>query len=122
MNKLSDYAISNHYSQFGEDGILEEIFNRLERHVTLDGWCSEFGAWDGVYLSNTCHLIRNKNYKAVLIEGDNSKVRELNKNFPSNDVIKILRFVTFEGDNSLDSKNVEKNDDISMPFEWWKQE
>lgn len=103
MNSLRDYAACNHYSQFGEDGILEEILNRIAKHVDLDGWCSEFGAWDGVQSSNTCYLIRKKNYKAVLIEGDKSKIRELNKNFPSKDVIKIHRFVNFEGKNSLDS-------------------
>ena len=101
--KLSSYASSKYYSQDGEDGILEEILKRIKRHVSLDGWCSEFGAWDGVYLSNTCHFIKNQSYKAVLIEGDISKVKLLNKNFPSNDVIKVCRFVSFEGKNSLDS-------------------
>ena len=48
--------------------------------VKLDKWCVEFGAWDGVYCSNTCHLIRDKGYKAVLIEGDKSKFSELKKN------------------------------------------
>jgi hypothetical protein len=102
MNLLSNYASSNYYSQFGEDGILEEILKRIEKHVSLDGWCSEFGAWDGVHLSNTCHLIRNKNYKAVLVEGNISRVKELNKNLPSNDVIKVCRFVSFDGKNSLE--------------------
>ena len=103
MKPLSEYAASKYYSQFGEDGILEEILNRIEKDVDLDGWCSEFGAWDGVHLSNTCYFIRQKNYKAVLIEGDKSKVKQLNKNLPSKDVIKIHRFVNFEGENSLDS-------------------
>lgn len=103
MKPLIDYAACKYYSQHGEDGILEEILNRIEKHVDLDGWCSEFGAWDGVHLSNTCYFIRQKNYKAVLIEGDKSKVEQLNKNLPSKDVIKIHRFVNFEGENSLDS-------------------
>ena len=89
-------------SQFGEDGIIEEILNRISRASMLDGWCVEFGAWDGIHLSNTCNLIQNKNYKAVLIEADVKKHKDLCKNFPSHDVIKICQFVTLDGDSTLD--------------------
>ena len=89
-------------SQFGEDGIIEEILNRISQAVTLDNWCVEFGAWDGVHLSNTCNLIKNKSYKAVLIEANIKKHRGLCKNFPSKDVIKICQFVTFDGASTLD--------------------
>ena len=57
------------YSQFGEDGILLEILSRLG-DKNLDKWCVEFGARDGISDSNTFNLIKNHNYKAVLIEGD----------------------------------------------------
>ena len=103
MRDLSSFADNRYYSQCGEDGIVEEILNRLSAHISLDGWCSEFGAWDGVLSSNTCHFIREKGYKAVLIEGDEGKVRDLRKNFPQEDVHKVHRFVSFEGENSLDS-------------------
>jgi hypothetical protein len=33
-----------------------------------DKWCMEFGAWDGQFLSNTCNLIENGDYSAVMIE------------------------------------------------------
>ena len=62
----------------------------------LDNWCIESGAWDGVHLSNTCDLIQNKNYKAVLIEADVKRHRNFCKNFPSQDVLKIYRFLTFD--------------------------
>ena len=42
----------------------------------LDNWCIESVAWDGVHLSNTCDLIQNKNYKAVLIEADVQKTQK----------------------------------------------
>lgn len=103
MNNLQYYSVSKYYSQNGEDGILEEILKRLKRHINLDGWCSELGALDGVHLSNTCYLIKNMFYKSVLIEGDISKFKKLNKNFPSDDQIKVCRFVSFESENSLDS-------------------
>ena len=45
----------NIFSQNGEDGIIEEIFKRL--NDVSDKKCCEFGAWDGKHLSNTCNLI-----------------------------------------------------------------
>ena len=90
------------YSQSGEDGIIAEILQRIEKEHQLDLWCVELGAWDGVYFSNTCNLIRDKNYKAVLIEGEKKRLRDLIKNHPAESVIKICRFVDFEGPNSLD--------------------
>ncbi len=98
---LSEYA-QNAYSQHGEDGIIEEMLARIGASFDLDGWCVEFGAWDGIYLSNTYNLIKNKNYNAVLIEGDNNKYNELCENIPSSDIIKIRHFVEFDGDASLD--------------------
>ena len=102
MEALSDFARNNHYSQNGEDGIVDEILERLKKHVQLDFWCCEFGAWDGVYLSNTCYFIREKNYRAILIEGNSKKVHQLNKNFPDDKIIKENRLVAFEGENSLE--------------------
>ena len=66
----------NNYSQFGEDGILDEILERLGKKISLNRWCVEFGAWDGISCSNTCNLIRHKNYKGILIESDRKKYQE----------------------------------------------
>ena len=57
------------YSQFGEDGIIQEIIKRVGEK-NLDKWCVEFGAKDGISDSNTYNLIKNLDYNAVLIEGD----------------------------------------------------
>ncbi len=54
-------------SQFGEDGILEEIFCRLGEGGKL---CVEFGASDGKAASNTWNLWANRGWSAVLIETD----------------------------------------------------
>lgn len=116
MKDLSTYAENKFFSQYGEDGIIEEILQRLSHHIDLDGYCSEFGAWDGVHLSNTCYLIRNMDYSAVLIEGDEDRVADLNRNFPQDNVQKIHRFVTFEGENSLD--NIYKQCEIPKNFDF----
>lgn len=89
------------YSQAGEDGILEKI---LEILPSNDKWCVEFGAWDGVYLTNTRHLILAKDYSAVLVEADRNRFLELQANYAQQGsrVIPINCFVGFGDDDNLD--------------------
>lgn len=91
------------YSENGEDGVVAEILHRISKESSLDKWCVEFGAWDGVYASNTCKMIRENGYNAVLIEGDPKRVEQLNNNLPQNNVIKICRFIDFEGKDTLEN-------------------
>jgi len=104
----------NIFSQFGEDGIIEEIFKRLSD--ISDKRCCEFGAWDGKFCSNTCNLIINHNYEAILIEPDKKKFNELNINFPDKKIIKINKFVNFSGENSLD--NILENNSFNKDFDF----
>lgn len=92
---------ANVHSQFGEDGILSALFDIIGR---ANRWCVEFGAWDGVYLSNTCDLIRRHGWKAVQIEGSAKKFETLKANFAGNDNVRqICALVGFErGVNTLD--------------------
>jgi hypothetical protein len=89
------------FSQWGEDGIIEEILKRLKN--VSDKQCCEFGAWDGKFLSNTYNLIANHNYEAILIEANVKLFNELNINFPEKKIIKINKFVNFAGENTLDN-------------------
>lgn len=77
---LDQFARKVH-SQNGEDGIIEKVFEIIE---AKNKWCVEFGAWDGIYLSNTCNLIRNHGWSAVHIEGNAEKFAELRSNFAGN--------------------------------------
>src|SRR5262245_51764346 len=77
----------NEHSQFGEDGIIEEIF-RIAGPRTR--WCVEFGAWDGVHLSNTCNLLRRHNWKGVLIEGDPERHAHIRQNHPDPEQVHSL--------------------------------
>ena len=96
---LIDHA-RNVYSQFGEDGVIEAVLNTIGQPTR---WCVEFGAWDGIHLSNTCNLIKNCDYSAVLIEANPKKVRRLKRNFKGNRrVVAIEALVGFENDNNLD--------------------
>lgn len=65
--KLSDFA-SNTYSQFGEDGMIAEVFRRIG--IGERACCVEFGAADGISCSNTAQLWKHDGWRAVLIETD----------------------------------------------------
>lgn len=96
---LADHARDVH-SQNGEDGILERIFSLLD---VTEGACVEFGAWDGIHLSNT-RLLIEQGWRGVLIEADPAKFVELQANtsrFPG--VVCQNRFVGFEPPGDLDT-------------------
>lgn len=104
MNKepqwLLDY-VSNTHSQTGEDGIIAKILSLLPE---TDGWCVEFGAWDGIHLSNVRKLILEERYRAVLIEGDSRKFQSLRNNYALNDEVHTVNaFVGFDAANGLDN-------------------
>ena len=100
-------------SQHGEDGIIEKI---LEVINDSDKWCVEFGSWDGKKLSNTYNLIANKDYSAVLIEGDKQRFKDLLNTFESNSkVTPVNSFVGFNVDDNLDT--ILKNSEIPKNFD-----
>jgi hypothetical protein len=92
----------NVYSQNGEDGILEEIMRRLDIY---QGTIVDIGAWDGLWLSNTTlALKKNPKMKALYIESDPEKVKNLQKlakKIPS--IVSVCAFVEPTGENSLDN-------------------
>ncbi len=91
-------------SQFGEDGIIEYLFSKID--ISEVPWCVEFGAWDGEYLSNTYNLVFNKGFNCVYIEGDNQKAIDLKnkvKKLENQSIFVLNSFVESEGENSLDS-------------------
>ena len=104
----------NIYSQDGEDGIIEELLKRLNIET---GWVCEFGAWDGIHLSNTFNLVQNKNFNAVFIEGDKIKYKDLlntvNK-FPK--IIPIEAYVD-HNDTSDSLDNILERTDIPTDFD-----
>lgn len=54
----------NDFSQNGEDGIIEELFRRIGIEAKT---CCEFGAWDGIYLSN-CRRLIDQGWQTLFIE------------------------------------------------------
>ncbi len=86
----------NVYSQCGEDGILEEIFKRLNIKT---GFFIEFGAADGIWFSNSRYLWE-KGWSGVMIEADNSRFGLLAKRYANDTrMLCIHDFVTWQDDD-----------------------
>ena len=66
------------FSQFGEDGVIEKIFEIIE---PTQRFCVEFGASDGVKFSNMRNLILNHGWKSFQIEGDPKRAARLAENY-----------------------------------------
>lgn len=97
----------NYFSQDGEDGIIEKLLEELNLGQNL--FVCEFGAWDGIHLSNTFNLVIKHNATALMIEGDHEKYKDLLKTSKKHtNIIPVNKFVMPNGDNSLD-KILEKN-------------
>ncbi|MFY7697184.1 MAG: hypothetical protein ACOVQK_12630, partial [Cyanobium sp.] len=96
-----DHYAANVVSQNGEDGILAEIFRRIQPRSKL---CVEFGAWDGKHLSNTWALWHQEGWSAVLIEGDRERYLQLQQLISSFASVKAVHaYVAATGSSSLDS-------------------
>lgn len=83
----------NKYSQNGEDGIIAEILLRLR--ISSGSFC-EFGAWDGIHLSNT-YSLAEAGWSGVYIEGDAEKYKDLVttcSKLPGQKVMPVLAFVS----------------------------
>lgn len=72
---LSKVERVNHFSQYGEDGLLEAIFAKIG---TTNKHAAECGASDGLFFSNTRYLIL-QGWSATLIEPDEFSFQKLTK-------------------------------------------
>ena len=88
-NDLYNHIYDKH-SQRGHDGIIEKILKEL----SIDkGYFVEFGAWDGIHLSN-CRKLYEDGWNGCFIEGDVNKYTTLCNNYKDNEnIICINKFV-----------------------------
>ncbi|MBF0294844.1 MAG: FkbM family methyltransferase [Magnetococcales bacterium] len=101
-SRILSVGAKNITSQCGEDGVLINIFNRIG--VTASGpWCVEFGAGNGMALSNTLNLIEANHWNAVLIEGDRERFEVLRALHRDNERVHAIHgIVGWEGSEALD--------------------
>tara|TARA_A200000113_G_scaffold8996_2_gene9090 strand:- start:586 stop:1437 length:852 start_codon:yes stop_codon:yes gene_type:complete len=81
------HFFSNVHSQIGQDGILAEIFKRLKINKGL--FC-EFGAWNGVYLSN-CRKLFEEGWNGIFIEANKKKFKALENEYRDFSNIKCIK-------------------------------
>jgi hypothetical protein len=89
---------SNIYSQNGEDGILDFIFRKIGKGAAV---CCEFGAWDGLHLSN-CRKLILEGWRCVMIEGELDRYEKLRANYAGNPNVYPVNCFVDNGDNSVD--------------------
>jgi hypothetical protein len=98
--RLIEYGL-NHYSQFGEDGIIAKIYEVIGTGSKI---AVEFGAWDGFHFSNTATLwAHDKSWKGILIEGDAKRFQELQKNIAGYNCVAINAMVGIKKDDCLET-------------------
>ncbi len=104
---------NNIFSQNGEDGIITQLC--IELNIGK-GWFCEFGAWDGIYLSN-CYNLLTKGWNGIMIEGDSEKYIDLltTKSKHEGQLNVINKFVGINGQDSLD--NILINTSIPRDFD-----
>jgi hypothetical protein len=85
----------NHFSQNGEDGILERIFHLIGTETKT---CCEFGAWDGVHLSNTRNLLL-RGWSGLLIEAEPKRFAKLRQNYSANQRAKCVHRLIADADD-----------------------
>ena len=74
------------FSQNDEDIFILEMFKKKK---VVNCFFFEFGAWDGVYLSN-CRLLYENNWSGCFVEYDKKKFQELQNNYQENKNIILI--------------------------------
>lgn len=92
----------NYFSQCGEDGIIEKLFEILN---IKEGWIVEFGCSDGMLFSNSRHhYLKNKNHNLLLIDKDHELYAKAIKNYIGyNNVFVLNEEITENGRSSLNN-------------------
>lgn len=93
-----------YYSYSGEDGIIEEILRRID---VKNGFFIEFGAGDGICLSNT-KFLADKGWKGLYIEIKPSSYKKLVKNYKNYPNIKCLNQKITYSDTQRDGKTIDR--------------
>lgn len=91
--------LRNVHSQYGEDGLLEYV---LEHLTNCPRYFVEFGAWDGLHLSN-CAYLAEQGWAGCFIEGEPDRARDARRNYANVAGVTVkTAYVMPQGDGSLD--------------------
>lgn len=104
------------FAQNNEDKIIIDLF--LKKNIK-NGVFIEFGAWDGVHLSN-CKLLADHNWSGFFIEGNSLRFEDCKKNYKDNNKIKVLnKFIDekYTLNNLIKENNIDKIDVLSIDID-----
>jgi hypothetical protein len=105
---LLDYA-ANVTSQYGEDGILAQVFATIPPPAAGPRWCVDVGAGDGIEFSNTRQLIlppqlNGQAWHSIQIEADKARARDLRCLYVANGNVAVVETAVGWGpSDSLDA-------------------
>lgn len=99
MTERLDQYVANTFSQFGEDGCIKHIFEKVGEGSRV---AVEFGAGDGMSCSNTAVLWHDAGWTALLIEADPARFGSLEDNTKAHgNAICRRAFITPTGPESI---------------------
>ena len=104
------------FAQFNEDIFIFDVFKKKKVN---DGIFIEFGAWDGVHLSN-CKLLADNKWGGFFIEGNKKRYEDCKKNYFENKRIEVInKFIdkNFTLDNLINDYKIEKIDLLSIDID-----
>jgi hypothetical protein len=104
MNKYDAYY-KNIYSQFGEDGIIQYLIDKL--HIKTNGESCEVGMI-GTNWSNTFNLAENYKWKSIFIDKDERHLVKIPK-------LKNISIINSEIEDNLDE--ILENENLSKDFD-----
>lgn len=85
LSFFNKYGKCYTFCQNNEEGILEEILNRIKMPNKI---CVEVGGNNGMWLSNTAWLIKERGFSGLMVEADYSLWEESCKNWLGNYKVK----------------------------------
>ncbi|MBC8428214.1 MAG: hypothetical protein H8D94_01950 [Candidatus Pelagibacter sp.] len=99
------------YSQYGEEGVLEHIFNNINHTAN---YCVDIGAMDGVLSSTTKYMREQYNWDSLLLEGS-TKHQQHNKDVKlewvtKDNVIQLFEKYNVPKDISMVNIDIDYND------------
>lgn len=104
------------FAQNNEDKIVIDLF--FKKNIK-NGVFIEFGAWDGVHLSN-CKLLADHNWSGFFIEGNSLRFEDCKKNYKDNNKIKVLnKFIDekYTLNDLIKENNIDKIDVLSIDID-----
>ena len=104
------------FAQNNEDKIVIDLF--FKKNIK-NGVFIEFGAWDGVHLSN-CKLLADHDWSGFFIEGNSLRFEDCKKNYKDNNKIKVLnKFIDekFTLNDLIKENNIDKIDVLSIDID-----